>query len=518
MTTMPFTAPIPVSSSSTAAELIAALAGIRQPPKQRFAWVEQAELPPVVVDQAALDPRQVIALLEVLRLSSLETPHPAVALVREHAEPASLRAFLWRLIGYWETKRAPGSWVFEAPGLFGDDTLVEELIPRITTWRAQGNYARVRLALRCLATMGFHAALRTLESFAKQDRYKSLQDGALAHLEAIATAHGLTRRQLEDRSVPRFGIGDPHPAFQIGEHTVYIALNGDLVPVIQDQLGKLLRSFPKPKHGNPSADDLHAWERWKARRKLITQEMRAQSARFEQAMVDQYQWDTADWHAAILGHPLLAALARRVLWAGYNRHGQLQDVFCYGEGMSASNEHYATVDPYTYASIGIPHPASVALERRVVWGELMHNFQIMTPFPQLNRPVYDPTIAAPGVTKLAMFAANRLKEGSFRILHRKAWRSGGHTQYESTYTMYSLRPFEGAAITAVAAIRSEVGHGYRRTERCDECFFVDGLIQKYTPEEGHALLELQVVPPVVFSETVADWTALVNNPAHQYEG
>ncbi len=482
---------------------------------QPLRWLNVAALPPLVVGGQVLETAQVLAFLEALRQSSSMQPHPVVRLVRYHADPASLRAFLWQLVAQWELSRVSGRWIFEALSLFGDDDLVRELAARVLAWREQGNYHRVTLGLECLAAMGFDSALRALNAFAQQERYKAVQNRAIAHLERIAATRQLSRRQLEDRIVPRFGLEDSAAAFGFGRRRFFVTLNDQLALVLCDERGNLLRSLPKPTRNETAECVAHARERWKALRKDITQEIRVQSARFERAMVDRYRWDSIDWEQAILGHPLLVALARRVLWAGYDANGALLDVFCLAEDLSASNERYTTIRPRDFAAIGIPHPADVPLERRLAWIELLQEFQIMPLFPQLSRPVYNLAAVGSEQTAITHFAATHLKLGTTRQLYRQHWRSGGYEDMGKVgFSMFSIiRRFEGANITAVARYRSARDH-----ELCEECFFFYGLLAKYRHEDQHMPIALGDVPAIVLSETIRDWIDLVNNPKYHYEG
>ncbi len=207
-----------------------------------------------------------------------------------------------------------------------------------------------------------------------------------------------------------------------------LVLNDELAPIVRDQRGKTWRSLPKPTADEYIDCAAQAQERWKTLRKAIRQEVRAQSARFEQAMIDGHRWEIGDWQQAIVGHLLLAALARRVLWAGYDAQGVLQDVFCLSEDL-ASTEQYATADPRRYAAIGIPTRQMLIDRDACVWVDLLATaLQIIPLFAQASRPVYDLADDDAGGTMITRFASVPFRDGAIWQLCRQQWRSGGYEE------------------------------------------------------------------------------------------
>lgn len=475
-------------------------------------WLDLASFPDMCADGYVFDPSDLRAICAALRQSSLQQPHELVQALHLYADRAQLDAFLIELLQQWEARRAPsqGRWALLALGLLGGAGVIAHLSERIYNWREHGYYRRIALAMECLAAIGSQEALRVLLGFAQQDRFVALQQRASACFDQVAAARGLTRRQLEDRIVPSFGL-DGSISFDYGARQFRLALDDCLMPVTFDQQGKLRRSLPKPARADDPDRAARALERWRSLRKELVQEIRTQTNRLEQALIGQDRWEPREWATELIRHPLLGALARRLLWAGYAADGTLQDVLCLTDDLSVINDQYMETDPLQYAAIGLPHPLLLSPAQRLQWAELLQDFQIIPLFPQAGRPIYQLPAQLAEQTIMTPFCQLRLLAQSIVGLKQRHWKLCGYEQIEQHTFFYCQRYFAHADLTAVTLNSSWQTSSGLRFERSHECFFVRGPIASAGQIAEQPRLELGQVDPIVMSEVMCEWAALMSN-------
>jgi hypothetical protein len=490
--------------SSPEGDLIAALESL---PTRRYTpphWLDLTILPSLQVGGGTLTSQAVLGLVVALQQSTPTEPHPIIDRIRRAADLCSLEQFLWELAERWEANSAPSTsrWVFLALGLLGNDTIALRLAERIPVWREQQKYQRVTAAMQCMAAIGTDAALHRLGIFADQEEYQSLETRALTELDTVAAARGITREQLRYRIVPRFGLDDLSTLLTVGPRLFTPALNEELVPALRDQGGKLHRSLPQDRG---DLDRGSTVERWKVLRKAMAQEIRTQTSRLEEAMIAGYRWTADEWAMTIVGHPLWAALARKLLWVGHSADGVLQEAFSISNDQSLVNEDYLTVSLSSYAAIGLAHPVQVSYERRSRWANLLYDFQISPLFPQGDRPVYELRPEECEMAAITRLQKLQLTGRDLKRLRRRQWRSGGYERVGSATHLFYFRMFPGHQTIAMVSLTYPDGYGDGMPVQVGACSFVEGPHLTAGSFSDGARLPLHQIDPVVISETIADW-------------
>ena len=89
---------------------------------------------------------------------------------------------------------------------------------------------------------------------------------------------------------------------------------------------------------------------------------------------------------------------------------------------------YADVDddPLTLdGPIAIPHPLTLEPPLRAAWGEVLADYELLPPFPQLGRPLYDIDEPERSSVELTRFAGARVPALTLvGSLERAGWRRG----------------------------------------------------------------------------------------------
>jgi len=344
------------------------------------------------------------------------------------------------------------------------------------------------------------AFLSALSHVAQQHRSISIRRYAAACLSYVAMQRGLTRHQLENRLVPNCGL-DGSVVFDYGPRRFTLALGSQHTPLACIEGGRCHTSLPRPRPDDDPTLVARAGELWRTHKRGLAESSRTQSARLEQAMIEGLRWSPTEFTRDILGHPLMAQLGRRLIWAGYDAEGALLDGFCLSDDRSLVSETYQAVGLDGYTAIGLPHPAGVAPERRLRWAELLGDFHIAPLFEQAGRPVYTLDQAEQRAAAITRFQGITLRWGAFQgLLSQRGWNFD--LEHET-----ASRLFEGAHVVATIEIETQAS-----VQRITRCWFEHVAAGEDDLPIEAPRLSLSQVDPVVLSETLRDLTEIVANP------
>jgi hypothetical protein len=483
------------------------------PPLPRF--LAGQELPPVLIDGRRLTDDHLAVFLAALRESTLEGLHPLVGALKERAGPVACDRLALKVFEVWLWAGMPRkeSWALTAAGVMGGDACALRLGPLAVEWRKKLIHQPAKDAIDCLKGIGTDTALLQLRNFTRIPREWALKETAEQYLREAAESRGLTPAELEERMVPDCGLDSRGSrTFDFGSRRFTLALGPAARPMVRDGGGRLLADLPKPGAKDDPALSEASAAAWKLLKKQLGEVLKLQSARLEQAMVTGGRWSPGDFETLIARHPVITLLARGLVWAAYDASGSLAATFRVAEDQSLADPADAPFDPGHAASIGIPHPLHLSPELRGAWGEVVSDYELTAPFPQLGRPLHFPEPDAADLVEVTRFngipcLAMALVDG----LERRGWQRGdpGDGGYFSTH----LRDFP-SGITARAEYSPGVSVWDGRSADLQEITgvsFFRGVAPG--PRYSRSLrdadrLPLRQVDPVVYSEVMADLAAL----------
>lgn len=321
------------------------------------------------------------ALAEMLQVAPLDPPYAGVERVREACDPASLVAFANGLLDQWALADAPGRhvWMLHAVVHFSSAD-GERRVARLAREWARSSADKAIRACGALAAIATDAALMHLAHIAETTRFEALKTEAKHLLEEAAAARGLTVDELGDRTVPDLGLApDGTMRFVFDGLTLVARLDEFLVPTLFDEAGAPQKSFPRASKSD-SAERVAARERWGELRKDLEAIADRQLRRLERAMRRGRAWTTEDFRGVVLGRPLVAHVARRLVWSA---DGTL---FRVAEDGSFADLEDRVFEPAPGATIRIGHPAR---EKALpAWSTVLADYEILQPFEQVGRKVF----------------------------------------------------------------------------------------------------------------------------------
>jgi Domain of unknown function (DUF4132) len=486
-------------------------------------WVTFADLPPLVIGNTSLLPEHIQSCLTALSLSTLESPLRLVRDLKVHVEPRCLDAFIWSLFERWLTEGAPPKekWAMMALGLLGSDAIALKLTPLIRNWPGENQHPRAVLGLQCLRTIGTDTALMLINGIAQKTKYQGLQARAEECMETIARDRQLTQDQLEDRIIPDCGLDAMGKRiFDYGGRQFQFVLSADLRPAVKDGKGKLITSLPKPN----SADDSELAEQanadWKLLKKQISDVVKIQSVRLEDAMIDERRWTWAEFTTLLVQHPLMLHFVQRLVWGTYSPEGQLLSTFRVCEDHAYANHQDDAFTPDESNPVGVVHPIRLSAELRAQWNEILIDYEITQPFPQIAREIYQLTPEELDAEEIKRFQDTQIPGATLAYTMEKlGWYQGAlhdHGDYRLHY-----KDFVQGNITAIVGDYQSQHVNKARilgSDAIDGCLFLVGQHREpyHYPVPGTwaeqyaegKRLRLGEVDPLVISEVLRDLTAI----------
>jgi hypothetical protein len=156
--------------------------------------------------------------------------------------------------------------------------------------------------------------------------------------------------------------------------------------------------------------------------------------------------------------------------------------------------------------IGIVHPAQLSQELRNMWGELFSDYELIQPFRQLSRTVFNLEPEELESQVIERFQGVEVRAMILSaILEKTGW---NYTTNSNNQLHYHCKAFPFANVTAVIEHPSGIYLGYDSgMVKLNICFFLPGL---YPDMDGHHQngLTLKTIDPVVMSEVLRNLGAI----------
>ncbi|MBT9583175.1 DUF4132 domain-containing protein [bacterium] len=397
----------------------------------------------------SLSPGALANLALMVAISTLDAPYAGLAQLQ--CESTSLQRFALSTYEQWLKTGGPPKedWGFRILAYFGGDEAARRIAPDLRRWPGEGLSGRASVGLDILRFLGSDVALTHLHGIALKVRFKALQEKAQQHIQEIADERGLSVDELADRLVPDLDL-EADGSRPLGSYRV--TFDELLRPRLRDEAGRELADLPK----TSPAEVAEVWKSLKKDAKAVAS---VQLERLEQALTCRRRWSAEVFRRLLVEHPLLIHLVQRLVWGVY-RDDTLLQTFRVAEDRSFANldEVQIQVDD---GSVGIFHPLDDP-EQVKAWKALLSDYQILQPFPQLDRSIHARSAGLVG-HELAGFRGVQVTGGHLLSLENRGWRRG---QVESgclldmTRGSFRLELDDGLPVEAIAGSTVTLGKLY----------------------------------------------------------
>ena len=205
-------------------------------------------------------------------------------------------------------------------------------------------------------------------------------------------------------------------------------------------------------------------------------------------------------------------LVRLLVWGAYDAEGALAGAFRVTEDMTYADSSDDVFALDAFPEVGIVHPLHLDEETRASWGELLSDYEIAPPFPQLGRTVLALEPEERSQQEIRRFEKIQLPPLTVVFtLEKLGWQRGIP---EDAGVFYShSKPFYGAGVTAVVEYDEGVPVGYMdgwQDIAMNRCYFLPEIWNPKIYPEHKVRVPLGEVDPVVISEVLADLTLIAS--------
>lgn len=472
--------------------------------------VDVTVLPALVrVDGSTLEPALVAAVVRAGMTEGTLEKGLGVAL-RAGLSRESADAFAVALLEQWRAKEFHGRhrWMGELVVALGGDQIALALEPLVVAWSEGGDAGRDRAknALGWLRHIGTDTALLVLVGLRHKVVKPSVIEAAIDALDAAAADRGTTISELCDRITPTLGLDARGTrTLEWGPRRLTLALDPHFEPRLHDEEGGELDELPGP----DPAEDPGRLEAARATFAILSGQLReavkVQSHRLEQDMIRGRRWDPSTWTRSLKEHPLLVSFTRRLLWGVYDEDDLLLAGF-----RTAEDETLVDLDDRAYelpaeARVGVVHPLHLDDDARSDWSRHFADYEIISPFPQLERATHRARDDERDADKVDRFGGERFKSGVIRdTLIRRGWQRD-----PSPHRLFYRRDLSGVA--SYARLDPGVFAGSATYDEKDQTIPALEFKKKGEKRVASKSMSIADVPLVVFSEAIVDLQEILAN-------
>ena len=371
-------------------------------------------------------------------------------------------------------------------------------------------------ALYALSQLGDAHALAGLAQLRSRVTFKPTLKEIDRALDAVAAKTGLSREDLEELSVPTFGLNEWGVRTEtLGDATAELRVSGkNVVLTWRNAAGKALKSPPAA----VKRDFTEELKELKAAQKDAAQALSTIAARLDNSFLAQKSWLLEVWRERYLEHPLIGTVARRLIWVIDGKSVGVTDI-----GFEDANGEVQTFADDAVVTLWHPleHEPDV-----MAWRAWLAERHVTQPFKQAHREVYRLTGAEEQTRVYSnRFAAHILKQHQFNALCAlRGWRNTLRldVDHEAPPATLALPLWSLRAEFWVESVVSE--HGSETTETGTFLYLSTDQVRFYPANAGEnsahmaggpyhlhyhsdAPVEpvpLTELPPLVFSEVMRD--------------
>jgi hypothetical protein len=341
-------------------------------------YVNFLALPKIETEEFSLPPSLIESVLNCITSDLTDIP-VFIGEIKNWVISESLDRFIWALFQQQQDENNEiDHLVGNVMGLLGGDWLVSQLIDY------HKRHFSDRDIIHVLSIIGTDYALQCLQPFKYSLKGAGVNQLVEQAFQDVATKRQISVESLEDRIVPTLGLdAQGRCRFDFGDRYFTASIDSQLQITLQDQAGKLRSTLPKPTQKDDpekARTTIETWQTWKPR---VLKEIKLQTIRLERWMAAGHTWAWLDFQTDILPHPLMAAIARTLLWTGIQ--GAQSIVFQIAEDHSLVGVDGQEIDPQGFETVCITHPGMLSRDSKNAWGEVLSDYQMIQPFPQMSR-------------------------------------------------------------------------------------------------------------------------------------
>lgn len=410
---------------------------------------------------------------------------------------------LWALMQKNGGAKAKNRFAMALIGALGDNQLVEPLYMESTSAKNLNTCAILGL----MNTLEAARALDRIMQFFKL-KYPNVRGAAESAFESIANSMQLSTFELSDKILPDLDFENLERKVQVGTDIYTAFISQELKLAYKSPANKVVKSLGK---ADKSVKDAL---------KKLGQELKDAVKQFtpnlEFYLVTQRAWSTKDWSAFFLENPIAFACAQNFVWQAYDADNKATETFMITAEQTYVNHQGQAISLENSALIRLAHPILMEKQDLAAWETYTQKEGIQPPFAQLARPVILVASNLQEKTMNYQYLDVEINGDKFKSrATKKGWKRGAVVDSGEISSYQKVYPTIG--IQAVIKTRNLNVQSYDEDDAIlHEFYFVEfGSIEQgsYTYDEPRdesdsRLIPFGKVPPIVYSETIADLQAI----------
>lgn len=392
-------------------ETLAEIASVTWPKKtKRPAWLDEDKIPTMFFEgsELAVGADLIAGLLALMRTAKKDTEQKEAiekakaffAEIKGHSVEALLDAIAqqWSDAEDKKPKFDDAFWVFNLLSAYPCDSVVDILDHYIRRGRDRWQIRSIRPTLKKACTtlyeMNIPEAFYVLKYQSEHLTDDDMRGYVRNKLNGYKTKKKLSDEEFEDFAVPTFGFDKTGTrVFDFGARQIKLVVRGrDDISFLDEtnpKKPKVYQKFPPSRKTDDPDKYAVAREQYKHISETFRAVLKEQNMRMERAMLTGRTWSAESWLEFVARHPLLAHLARRIVW----RVGDKQDNFIAavlpdqeGNFIDLDFEEF-DIDPDKHL-LSVLHPIELDDDDRQGWIDQLVDYEVIQPFEQLDRDVH----------------------------------------------------------------------------------------------------------------------------------
>lgn len=262
-----------------------------------------------------------------------------------------------------------------------------EILPTISSiFRQNLADKRIKMAeytVEALGMIGTNKALRQVEVISRKfaNKRPSISQKALLVLEAASVELHISSEELSDRIIPDFDFEGLYKPFEVGDETYRAFINTDFSLCYFDEDNKIKKTLPKGISSEQKAE-------FKEIEKELKEVVKGQKGRFEKFFVEERRWTSEAWISFFQEHPMMFVYTRKLVWGIFDENQNLKNCFYCSDDTSLYDLEDDEVELQDGDFVGLVHPIYLTAETLKKWKDKLYDMSLVTIFPQLDRKVF----------------------------------------------------------------------------------------------------------------------------------
>lgn len=497
----------------------------------KLAWLYSTPFQPVhKTDGTEADEDDLKAIM--LCYASMEKPgrNQFACELAEVLDAEEFAVFAREVFARWYDKGAEAKtkWVLYFSAVHGGTAMCRDLVGHIKTWGEYSFNMRTAIAgeaVKALAMNGSSEALMTVDQIARKFKSKSVRAAAVNAMAAAADGLGITAEELADRIVPDLGFdGNLCRVFDYGKRQFHVYIRPSLELEIFNG-DKKIKTMPKPGTTDDAEKANAAYEQFKDMKKLMKTAVAAQKQRLEYVLMCDRKWSVEGWNTLFVKNAIMHCFAIGLIWGIYD-NGKLTATFRYMEDGSFTTSDGDEFEIPENAVIGLVHPIELSDELKAEWTEQLGDYEIVQPFPQLERRIFTRDDKELELKRIPRFKGSEISSLSLTgKMTKHGWYKG---QAEDAGCFYyfiredvssrSVAPDGSPLLTGYGTMLIHSGMCIAVYDTEDETvhiedlvFFKAGTKPEYWNDEDNSFIKCSEIPARYFSEIILQLTSVLGS-------